>query len=95
MIRIFGHSDDCFEIRGDEKEEFGAINKRVEILIGDKTAGVVVGGRFGDTGVWEFDVCQVDEGVPVPWPIAIETEHEYSLAVVVRCPPGTPWTRTA
>lgn len=80
VIKIYGHSDDCLEIGGDADEEFGAINKRVEILIGDKTAGVVVGGRYGDAGVWEFDVRQVDEGVPVPWPISIRA--------------GTPWART-
>ena len=35
VIKIYGHSDDYLEIGGDADEEFGAINKRVEILIGE------------------------------------------------------------
>jgi hypothetical protein len=92
VIKIYGHSDDCVEIAGDVDEELSAYDRGRTITIGGEGEGLEVVAQYGPgkSAVWQFTVRMVDEGVPCPWPIRIVTEHEYSLAVVIDCPPGTP-----
>lgn len=92
MIKIYGHSDDVVVIDGDIREELGAFNDERVITIGGEGAGLEVVASYGkgNGGVWQFTLRQVDEDVGVPWSVSITTEHTYSLAVVIDCPPGTP-----
>jgi hypothetical protein len=90
MIRIYGHSDDCICLDGDIVDEVGAYDEGRTITIGGEGEGLEVRAEY--VGVWKFTLNQVDADVPVPWPIRVETEHGYSLAVVIECPPGTPVT---
>ena len=102
MIRISGHSDDIVEIdvhgRGDE---IGCINKPAVITITAKDAiqGCRVIGEYapGEAAVWRFAVEQVDEDVPMPWPVRFVPKHGYSLEVQVDCPPDVKveWTPRA
>lgn len=88
MIRIYGHSDDCIEIEGSVKDEIGAWDKPRAITITDRIGqGVRVLAQYapGDAAVWRFSVEQLDEDVPVPWPIRITPAHGYSVAVEIDC----------
>lgn len=91
MIRIYGHSDDVVVIdnHGD-LDEAGAFDSSKTITIGGEGEGLQVVAKYGKAGVWQFTLRQVDEGVDCPWPVRIERQHEYSLAVVIDCPSGTP-----
>jgi hypothetical protein len=88
MIRIYGHSDDCVEIRGDVIDELSAFDRTRIITIGGEGAGVELHAKYA--GTWEFTVKLIEEDVPCPWPIRIEPKHGYSQQVVIDCPPGTP-----
>lgn len=91
-LRFYGHSDDCAEIDGDISDEIGCYDKGVRFRIGDASGGVLVTMQYapGDGGVWRLSAEQIDEGIVCPWPIRIEHQHAYSLALVVDCPPGAP-----
>lgn len=94
MIRIYGHSDDVVVVKGDVVEELGAFGRRRCITIGGEGEGVEVRAEYAPKNskgaTWQFSINLLDEDVPCPWPIRIETEHVYSQAVVIDCPPGTP-----
>lgn len=95
-IRIYGVSDDLTVIDGDVHEEGGATST---VTVGTVTGGVVVGMRYkGPAPVWSATVRQIDEGVPIPWPVTISCApasglpdpRSYSAMVTIDCPPGTP-----
>ena len=94
-LRVFGHSDDCVEIRGPVKEEFYSPGS---ITLGTERTGglfIKVGyGRLGPYGGWTFSTVLIGCDVPLPasWAVSIEPEHEYSPAFCVDCPDNTPIT---
>jgi hypothetical protein len=92
MLRFYGHSDDVFMVEGDVSDELpGGGDEWVEVEIGDQSRGLVVAGRYGQVGTWEFMVRGLgEEPVAEPFPTRITRKHEYSLAVEVDCPRGTP-----
>ncbi len=95
MVRIHGISDDHITVHYDGVAQQHDGDDR-SFLIGDsKRGGIIVRMRYGvgcSIGVWRADISQIDEGVRIPWPVMIENAREsnYSIAVVVDCPAGTP-----
>jgi hypothetical protein len=93
MLKIYGASDDLVEIEGIVSEELGAYDKPRVVTVGDReTGGCVVVAEYAvenRAGVWSMSVSQIDEDVPIPWPVSIAVEHGYSVAVVIDCPSGT------
>lgn len=92
MIRISGHSDDIIEIDvHGASDEIGAFSRPVAITIKAKEAiqGCRVIGEYapGDAAVWRFAVEQIDEDVPMPWPVRFAKKHGYSLEVQIDAPP--------
>jgi len=90
MIKIYGHSDDVVVIDGDITDELGAFDRERVITIGGEGEGLQITVEYSNTGTWQFALRQLDEDVPMPWPIRVVPEHAYSLAVIVDCPPETP-----
>jgi len=90
MIKIYGHSDDVVVIMGDITDELGAFDRERVITIGGDGEGLEVTAIYAKGGTWKFSLRQIDEDVPMPWPVRIVPAHAYSLAVIVDCPPGTP-----
>lgn len=97
-ISFYGHSDDCFEIRGERKgepDEIGCYGTHVVVHLKSATAEqrLAVFGIYSPDGVdgtWVFGVGQIaeDDEVP-PWPISISREHGYSLLLTIECPDDT------
>ncbi len=96
MIKIYGHSDDCFEVEGNFRgnNEYSCFNKPVTIIIHDFTfdTDVVVTGEYapgGRAGVWGITVELLDEDKPMP-EIRIEMEEGgYSPMLIVYCSENT------
>jgi hypothetical protein len=105
MIRIFGNSDDQVYVEQDaQRRQIGVPGDEVTIGVGlnaTPAAGCFVTMHYGvgcSIGVWTATIAQIDEGIQIPWPIRIETAKAeenvgpvHSVAVVIECPPGTPW----
>ena len=102
--RIFGIGDDVVVVEGDRS---GEVKSGDAIVIGTSHGGIVVAlcyparevidGVEREVGVWQAMVHQVDEDVPVPWPVSFSTARPngyppsvYSIMVTVACPLGTP-----
>jgi hypothetical protein len=94
MIKIFGHSDDCFEVEGDfrgENEYNPRMDKPLVLEIRDWTMDkdVIVTGRYGGVGVWSIAVEPIDEDKPMP-PMHIElAPNGYSPLLVIECTDNT------
>ena len=97
-VRIYCNGDDqiYIEAHGIETQHDGDDRR---IFVGDAKGGLMIHIVYGDNeiGVWSFGLAQVDEGIPVPWPVRVENPRpgdqigdQHSLALVVDCPPGTP-----
>ena len=99
VIRIYGASDDLVEIEDSagDGDEIDCYDRGVEILVDDPHhGGVIVRADYAPKGagaVWQFGLRQLDEDVPIPWPVHIEAKG-YSVHVVIECPPGTPYVET-
>jgi hypothetical protein len=105
MIRIFGNSDDQVYVEQDgQRRQLDVDHEEVTVGVGlnaQPAAGCFVTMHYGvgcSIGVWSTTIAQIDEGVPIPWTIRIETAKVeenigpvHSVAVVIECPPGTPW----
>jgi hypothetical protein len=105
MIRIFGNSDDQVYVESDGKRrQIDVKGDEVTIGVGlnaSPAAGCFVTMHYGagcSVGVWTATIAQIDEGILIPWTIRIETATArentgpiHSVAVVIECPPGTPW----
>lgn len=95
-LTIYGSSDDLVELEGEVREEINA--DHAEIRIGTDLCGLVVTADYAPRkaggAVWRLAVEQVDEDVPLPWPVRVEPRHAYSPQVVIDCPPGTTVTWT-
>jgi len=96
MIEVYGYSDDLVEIRGSYREEFGPGKGVGVVHIGSPASGGCVVrcwyAKFsGQAGVWAVSVEQLDEDIPIPWPVRIEVYSSgYSTKAIVECPDGTP-----
>ncbi len=87
MLKIYGCSDDLVEVEGILDEEIGCYDNAVEFTISDDNGGIrvlVSYDNFGD-GCWSFKVTNLADGLPLPFPVRFENEHDYSLALVVDC----------
>jgi hypothetical protein len=105
MIRIFGNSDDQVYVEQDGKRcQLDVKGDEVVIGVGlnaSPAAGCFVTMHYGvgcSIAVWTATVAQIDENILIPWLIRIENaklEEQvgwiHSVAVVIECPPGTPW----
>lgn len=82
MLKIYGASDDLVEMEGCVNEEIGSYDAATTITIG---GALVVTAQYGKDGgsVWAFTLRQVDEDVPLPWPVRVEFQHPYSLAAAL------------
>jgi len=96
MLRIYGASDDLVVIEGHVDDE---VSPSRSITIGTEAGGVVVSMKYGvGAGVWQARVRQIDEGIPVPWPVTIGNAEPsgspdpqtYSVLVTIDCPADTP-----
>lgn len=101
MIRIYGASDDLVEFEGCKAaDEIGRYDKDVHFVIGDPEAkpgrdasGLRVWMHYSDLGVWAASVLQLEEDVPIPWPVTIRTgepSRGYSVIVEIDAPKDTP-----
>lgn len=87
MLTFCGHSDDVFMVEGDISDEL----HEGEVHIGTAERGLVISGEYGKRGVWEFTLSGFGEDpCPEPFPTRVLRKHEYSLAIEVDCPKGTP-----
>lgn len=106
MLRIYGNSDDQVYVEQDGlRRQLAVAVQDDEVTIGIGLNAQPAGGCFvtmrygaGCIGVWTATVAQIDEGIPIPWPIRIEMAKPednigpvHSVAVVIECPPLTPW----
>ncbi len=95
MVRIYGLSDDQILVHADGTTAQHDGDDR-SFMVGDsKRGGIIVRMQYGvgcSIGVWRADISQIDEGIAIPWPVRIEVSREanYSIAVIVECPAGTP-----
>lgn len=101
MLRIYGASDDLVELEGIVDQELGCYGV-AKIRVGTDEGGVDVLMAYapfrGGGGTWAAMLAPLDEGVPIPWPVAIKHrerrgEVEYSVVVEIDCPTGTPVSR--
>ena len=96
MIQIFGYSDDLIEIEGITNGNCGDAHlelngDRATIILGDKTGGVCITMRYSDKtmipgrkeghGCWSAQIVQIDNGVPIPWPITIKHNHKIEYRI--------------
>lgn len=101
-MKVYGQSDDLIEVEGVRKvgkrswvtaagyagDEFS----RGRIQVGDRAGGLIVKMAYGKrAGVWSACVEQIDEEVPIPWPVSITvSDRGYSVIVNIDCPDGVP-----
>jgi hypothetical protein len=105
MIRIFGNSDDqVYVIQDGTKRQIDVRGDEVTIGVGlnsNHVGGCFVTMHYGvgcSIAIWTATIAQIDEEIPIPWPIRIETATAkeqiggiHSVAVIIDCPPGTSW----
>ena len=102
MLHFWGASDDLVECEGDVCGEIGCYEDFVIARIGGSDGGCDVV-MFYDSpnlhggAAWTAGIRQIDEDIPVPWPVRVETVDRYgkpglgySMGMTVACPPGTP-----
>jgi len=78
---------------GHSSGEFGSGDLMVVVGGVDGAPGIRVRVRYGRFGVgcWSAEVCQIDEDVPIPWPVSIKhSVRGYSVVVEIDAPDGTP-----
>ena len=96
MIKISGLSNDVVSIEsdfGDNEEIAVEPGRSVAItLMNTHGQGVdIVVWYEGPT--WGFSILQLeDEETEVPWPISIDQDSTYSLAVEIQCGEDVKWT---
>lgn len=98
MLKIYGASDDLVRLEGLISDEIGCYNQDVRIKVGTDDGGLRVTMRYGaqHSAVWSAEVAQIDEDIPIPWPVTVKTQGRrdddvgYSVAIVVDCPDDTP-----
>jgi hypothetical protein len=110
MLWIYGASDDLCELVGLDSTdtrygdgrwgyELGCFERDVHVTIGGEGGGVHVILRYGAgnrAGVWGAEIAQLEEGIPIPWPVTIRHQEirpgriGYSVAVEIDCPAGIP-----
>ena len=76
----------------DSEGDISAYEKVIGFIIGDKEGGAVVDMHYDVPGVWCSRVRQINEDVPIPWPISVVTDDElpgHSVVVLVDCPENT------
>jgi len=96
MIKIYGHSDDCFELEGAFRgeNEYSCFEGPVTIIVHDFTfdTSVVVTGEYDKAnrcGVWSITVEPEDEDKPMP-PMRLEmAENGYSPLLILECSDNT------
>lgn len=90
MIKIYGYSDDLFEVEGDfvGENEYPCYETPVSLLVTDREAstGAIVTGEYGKrAAVWTISVEPVDEGKPIP-PMSIKMgDNGYTPMLVIEC----------
>lgn len=93
-VRISGYSDDVVVVQHDgEAREVPCLTGHVAVHVGPEGSALVVRAEYGPPRsgpVWRLSVEQEDEHVPLPGSVRVEPGGDYSLAIVVDCPPGTP-----
>ena len=96
MIKIYGHSDDCFEIEGEFRgeNEYSCFEQAVTILVHDFTfdCGVVVTGEYARenrNGVWSITVEPEDEDKPMPAMRLEMAKNGYSPMLIIECSDNT------
>lgn len=97
MLKIYGASDDLVELEGFIRDEVDCYDKPVQIKVGTDDSGLIITMRYGVLGaVWSAELSQLDEDVPIPWPVTVVTQGRreddvgYSVAVCIDCPDDTP-----
>jgi hypothetical protein len=92
-VRIYGHSDDCVIVDGIIMEE---VSPPAMLRVGSKDGpGIIIRADFAPDwldGSWVFSTTLTGDDVPLPadWTVSVRHEHEYSVAVHVEAPVGTP-----
>jgi hypothetical protein len=96
MIKIYGHSDDCFEVEGEFRgeNEYSCYNKPVTILIHDFTfdTDVIVTGEYAPdnrAAAWRIAIEPVDEDKPMPAMTIQMAENGYSPLLIIDCSENT------
>lgn len=96
MIKIYGHSDDCFEIDGEFRgeNEYSCFEETVTVLVHDFTfdCGVVVTGEYAKAdraGVWALTVEPEDEDKPMPAMRLEMHKRGYSPVLIIECSDNT------
>ena len=97
-IKIYGSSDDLFEIEGclpGEPDEFGIYDKPgcVKIAFPGSGHGLLVFAQYAPlnvAGAWMVGISQVDEDRPLPgWPMRWSVhERGYSVQLEIDVPEG-------
>jgi hypothetical protein len=101
MIKIYGSSDDLFEVDGEFRgeNEYGCYNEKVVLCVHDFTdnSGVIVTGEYAPespcTAVWAITVAPEDEDSPMPMMTIEMAENGYSPMLVIRCTDNTSVTK--
>jgi hypothetical protein len=107
-IEIYGHSDDCLEVRVDGKddEEFSCFEVNEDGKFTDYLLISSVGGARNIRvtpvydGTWSYAFtmhctkdCGADDDPPVPpWKMSCEKEHGYSMKAIIESEPDEPLT---
>ena len=105
MIRMWGASDDLVYIEGqcifngsvleDGEELYADREDGITFYIGDK-AIVRIEYCMGPGATWGAQIDMVDEGILIPWTVAISTGDDsrddfpvYTVIVIIDCPEDT------
>ena len=95
MIRISGYSDDVVSIDFDEtkSEEIDCFEETVILTFKNSNEEGVEISAWYDGPCWAFTIMQLpDSETEVPWPISIDSESSYSLAVEIQCDEDYSWS---
>ncbi len=80
-LKIFGHSDDCIEIEGDIREEWGAYDSgNCFIPVSD---GTMLSIRFDDEGIWRIVPSIIGEGTKYENKQAVAADYDNSDIVTL------------
>ena len=93
MIKVYGASDDCIQIEGDLREEFYAIDDKLNLLAFSN--GVVLEIGYGNAGMWKISVLKDPDNCVKEYHPASDIDEDYSdiVAMEITGPhlPHAPW----
>ena len=93
MLRITGYSDDILSIESDfgSSKEYPVDGKIAIVTVTNLAGGVEISAWYQGP-CWAYTFMQLpDSETEVPWPIVLDQDSTYSLAVEIQCSDNVKW----